>query len=143
MKQKQMSDGVLMRDLLGKMRKLNEVDITHDQSNRIETHFDQKNEEEKFINYLRSHHFNVIPNSFEKLEVVPEEYVFFGGTIDNMLQFVFTVTDSEQTSKVEFNYSNEFNRENPDNIDLIDKIQEYYDIFYRYWSDNNFNLEDK
>jgi len=134
------NDGVLMRKLLGKMRKLNE-DVLKQDSNRIETSFDQKREEKKFTEYLRSNNFNVTPDSFENIEIVPNEYVFWGGTINNMIQYVFIVTDNEQTSKVEFNYSDEFNKDNEENQELIKKIQDYYDIFYKYWSENNFNIE--
>ena len=135
-----MNDGILMRNLLKKMRLVNE-NLSVDKGMHIETTYDQKREEQKFNDYLRTLNFNVTVDSFEKLEIVPNKYVFWGGTIDNMIQFVFIVTNNEKTSKVEFNYSNEFNKDNEDNTQLIDKIQEYYNIFYKYWSKNNFNVD--
>ena len=58
-----------------------------------------------------------------------------------MLQFIFKVTPTENTSGVEFNYLDSFNTENPDNNMLTELIESYYDSFYKYWNENMLTLK--
>lgn len=111
-----------VRDMLNITRNLNE-------SNNKKTNFDKKNEEDKFNEYFSD--LNII-TSFIELEIY-DDFIFWGGTIDGILQFVFKVTPNENTSGVEFNYLRDFNPENPDNDEIINRIESYYNIFYNYW----------
>ena len=62
--------------------------------------------------------------------------VFWGGTVDGVIQFVYKVTPDERTSGVEFNYLEDFSPDNPDNDLIVSKLETYYDTFYKYWRDN-------
>lgn len=119
-----------MRDMLKITRSLNE-DIT--QINKA-THFDQETEENKFRNYFSD--LNVVINMIP-LEV-KDNFVFWGGTINGMVQFVYKVTPNSGKSGVEFNYLDNFVVDNPDNQEIIKRVESYYDVFFKYWNENNF-----
>lgn len=93
---------------------------------------DQKKEEEKFLNYFND---NQVDINFINLEVF-DNGVFWGGTIDGELQWVYKVTPDETTSGFEINYLEGFDKGDPENIDIIKKLEAYYDEFYKYWRDN-------
>ena len=121
-----------MRDMLKITRgKLNEQDEPALKKNLI-TAFDQKNEEEKFRNFFNDLNVNI---DFIPLEVY-NNLVFWGGTIDGIVQFIYKVTREEKTSGVEFNYLQDFPPDNPDNDAIIKKVESYYDSFYKYWRNN-------
>jgi hypothetical protein len=117
------------RELLAMTRAINEIDISLDNK---ETNIDQKREEDKFRNFFNDQNINV---EFIDL-VVTNNLIFWGGTIDGVIQFVYKVTPDEKTSGVEFNYLSDFNPENPDNEIIINKVESYYDSFYKYWRNN-------
>lgn len=123
-----------MRDMLKITRNLNEhVEVVNEEiavNKKADT--DQKDEEEKFMNALRDFEVSV---EFEKLQVY-DKLVFFGGTVDNMIRFVYTVTPTERTSGVKIDYVDDFVSDNPDNDLIIKKIEEYYKTFYKYWRDS-------
>lgn len=116
-----------VKDMLKITRKLNE-----DNQPNKKTVYDQGIEEEKFRNF-----FNNMPVSvkFVDLEVY-NNLIFWGGTVDGIIQFVFRVTPDEETSGVRFNYLEDFSPDNPQNEELVKKIESYYDVFYKYWRDN-------
>lgn len=118
-----------MRDMLKITRTLNE-----DVVNNKVTVFDQKEEEKKFRNYFSD--LNVIMDLIP-LEVF-DDYVFWGGTINGMIQFVFKVTPDSGKSGVDFNYLDNFTMDNPDNQEIVKRVESYYDIFFKYWNENNF-----
>ena len=62
--------------------------------------------------------------------------VFWGGTIDGTIQFAYKVTPNEKTSGVEFNYLDDFTVDNEENDEIVKKIEDYYDVFFKYWRDN-------
>lgn len=117
-----------IRDMLKITRNLNE----NTENINKKTSFDQKNEEDKFNNYFSD--LNVT-TSFIDLDVY-DNAIFWGGTVDGVLQFVYKVTPNENTSGVEFNYLRDFNPENPDNDEIIKRIENYYSVFYNYWKNN-------
>jgi len=119
-----------MRDMLKITRKLNEQEEIA--SANKETVYDQAQEEEKFRNYFRDMNVNI---KFIDLEI-RNDLVFWGGTIDGIIQFIYKVTPDERTSGVELNYLEDFSPDNPDNEEIIKKIESYYDMFYKYWSNN-------
>lgn len=96
------------------------------------TIYDQKNEEEKFRQFFND--LNVVVD-FIPLEVY-DNLVFWGGTIDGIIKFVYRVTPEEKTSGVEFRYPEDFSPENPDDEEIIKRIESFYDTFYKYWRDN-------
>jgi hypothetical protein len=120
-----------MRDMLKITRNLNE-DVNEKKRENKKTVFDQTNEEQKFRNYFDDLNVNV---KFVELEVY-DDFIFWGGTINGIIQFVYKVTPQEATSGVEFNYLEDFTPDNPENEKIIEKIEDYYNIFYKYWRDN-------
>ena len=126
-----------MRDMLKITRKLNEDIIGNDEPQKPEnkeTAFDQKEEERKFMAFFDDMNVSV---KFIDLEIT-DNRVFWGGTVDGIIQFVFKVTPDETTSAVEFNYLDDFSPDNPDNEVIVDKIKRYFDSFKKYWRDNLF-----
>jgi len=120
-----------MRDLLKITRNLNERE-------NKETVFDQKNEEEKLRDFFKDMNINF---NFINLKVF-DDLVFWGGTVDGVIQFIYKVTPNEQTSGVEFNYLKDFSPDNPENDEIINRLEEYYNTFYSYWNKNVIARED-
>ena len=124
-----------VRDFIKITRKLNEdvsdANNTPKPENKV-TVYDQKIEEEKFLNFFKDVNVNV---KFIQLEVY-ENLVFWGGTIDGIIQFIYKVTADEVTSGVEFNYLDDFTPDNPENDLIIKMIEDYYNTFYKYWQNN-------
>jgi len=118
------------KDLLKITRKLNE-EFENDKKN-IATDFDRTREEQKFKNYFNDLNVSIV---FIPLEVY-QDFAFWGGTIDGIIQFMYSVTKDETTSGVDFNYLDGFSPENEGNDEIINRIKLYYDIFYKYWRDN-------
>jgi hypothetical protein len=119
-----------MYDMLKITRKLNEQ-IEEKIENKKNV-YDQGIEEEKFRNFFNSMNVNI---KFQDLEVY-NNLVFWGGTIDGIIQFVYKVTPDEVTSGVEFNYLEDFSPDNPQNEEIVTRVESYYDTFYKYWRDN-------
>lgn len=124
-----------VRDMVGIMRKLNE-DI--DNANKSLSQSEIDREEEKMQNYFQNNNVNI---QFEPL-IVYSNGVFWGGTIDGQLLFTYSVTPDEATSKVDIKYLNGFDPADPDNDEIIKKVQAYYNDFYKYWRDNGLQLDD-
>lgn len=119
-------------DMLKITRKLNE---TFDNKNMLpnkKTAFDQKNEEDKLKNVFSDMLVNI---KFIDLEVY-SNLIFWGGTINGIIQFIYKVTPNENTSGIEFNYLDEFTPDDPENIEIIKRIESYFDTFYKYWRNN-------
>lgn len=123
-----------MRDMLKITRKLNEEIEVDDKKKAVnkKTAYDQEIEEEKVRNFFDDMNVNI---KFQDLQVY-DNLVFWGGTVDGVIQFVYKVTPDERTSGVEFNYLEDFSPDNPDNDAIVSKLETYYDTFYKYWRDN-------
>lgn len=120
-----------IRDMLKITRNINEAIFNEDTENK-ETVYDQSMEEEKFRNF-----FNDMNVSIKLIDLeVYENLVFWGGTIDGVIQFVYKVTLDESTSGVEFNYLEDFSPDNPENEEITGRVESYFDTFYKYWRDN-------
>jgi hypothetical protein len=103
-----------------------------EKSNNKKTVYDQANEEEKFRKYFNDMNVDI---KFIDLDVY-DNLIFWGGTIDGVIQFVYKVTPDEKTTGIEFNYLPDFTADNPDNDLIIKKIESYFDTFYKYWRNN-------
>jgi hypothetical protein len=136
-----------IRDMLKITRNLNEADMERIDLNRDgnkesqlidmsvdskKTAFDQDKEENKFRNALDKFNVNV---RFAPIEVL-DDSVFWKGTIDNQLEWVFVVSPDESANGVKFNYSQNFDDSKPDNEEMVETIKNYYNDFYKYWRDN-------
>jgi hypothetical protein len=118
-----------MRDLLAITRNLNE-----NTSINQATDIDQKEEEKKMNDFFSD--LNVTIN-YEPLEVYHDK-VFFAGVIDGQLAFAFRVTPEEKTSGPDYEATDSFEMNDPDNEKVVKKLEAYYDDFYKYWRDNEF-----
>ena len=123
-----------MRDMLKITRKINENVNDEEQktAQNKKTVYDQSREEEKFTNFFRDMNVSI---KFIDLEIY-DNLVFWGGTVDGVIQFVYKVTPDEKTSGVEFNYLEDFSPDNPENDEIVGRIESYYDNFYKYWRNN-------
>ena len=129
-----------MRDMLKLTRKkINESDENSEDSETADITIipaDQRSEEEKFRNRFKD---MIVDVSFNELEKIGNAIVF-GGTIDGVIQFIYKVTPDESTRGVEFKYLPEYSVDNPDNQEIVKRIQSYFDdTFYPYWRDNALN----
>lgn len=120
-----------VRDMLKITRKLNE-DVNNNTPVDKKTVYDQKNEENKMLEYFKDMNVNI---RFIPLEIY-NNFVFWGGTVDGMIQFVFKVTPDENSSNVEFNYLDDYSVDNPENDEIVKRLEAYYDIFAKYWQQN-------
>ena len=130
-----------MRDMLKITRKLNEdVQPETDQPEtpaskpvNKKSEQDQANEEQKFKDtFPIGFDINV---DFIELEVT-DEYVFWGGTINEVIQFVYKVTPDENTNGVEFNPLEGYNEDDEKIKEIIKRVESYFDSFYEYWIDS-------
>jgi len=122
-----------MRDMLKITRKLNEqVEGEESKPTNKKTVYDQTREEENFRSFFNDMNINI---KFIDLEVY-DNLIFWGGTIDGVIQFVYKVTADEKTSGVEFNYLEDFSPDNPENDEIVGRVESYYDTFFKYWRNN-------
>lgn len=126
-----------VRDMLKITRDINEGVVSLKEAENMETAYDQQMEEEKFRNYFSGLNVNI---KFIDLEVY-NNLVFWGGTINGVIQFVYKVTPDESTSGVEFNYLEDFSPDNPENEEITSRVEAYFDNFYKYWRDNVMNAD--
>jgi hypothetical protein len=129
------------RDMLKITRNIHEGKVSLNEEQDIEnkkTPYDQNMEEEKFRNF-----FNDMNVSIKLIDLgVYDKLVFWGGTIDGVIQFVYKVTPDESTSGVEFNYLEDFSPDNPQNEEITGRIESYFNTFYKYWRDNVLDGQD-
>lgn len=120
--------------LVKKLRSLTEQEEDLDSVGlkNMKTVYDQSREENNFKRFFEDLNVTV---KFEDLKVYNDK-IFWGGTIDNIIQFAYKVTPDENTSGVEFNYLEDFTVDNPDNQEIVDRIESYYNTFYKYWRNN-------
>jgi len=122
-----------IRDMLKITRDIHEGTINFNEAlEDKETVFDQSIEEEKFRNFFNDMKVSV---KFIDLEVF-NDFIFWGGTVDGVIQFVYKVTRDENTNGVEFNYLEDFSPDNPENEEIVGRVESYFDNFYKYWRNN-------
>ena len=129
--EKKQSYNPSVRDLLKITRNLNESDYESQVKINKATNLDQKNEEERFKEAFKD--LNVIVD-FQPLKIY-DNYILWGGTINKAIQFVYKITDDESLNGVEINYLKGFKPEDPDNKEIAEKVENYYDEFFKRWKD--------
>lgn len=127
-----------MRDLLKitRTRKLNEQAEEDNKENaqNIKIDSDQNREEDKFRDFFNNNNIT-INVEFIDLEAY-NNLVFWGGTINGIIQFTYKVPADERTSSgVEFNYLDDYSPDNPENDEIVKMVKTYYDTFAKYWND--------
>ena len=131
-----------MRDMLKITRNLNEavgIDVNKDGDidakiisadfNDKKTAYDQDEQEQQFRNAIKDFNVNV---EFEPIDI-SDRSVLWNGTIDNQLQWSYLVTPDENKNGAKFNYSRNFDDSRPENSELVKRIDDYYNDFYKYW----------
>ena len=131
---KKKSNDISMRDLL-KITRTKTLNEDEDVDNGVKVNkanpMDQKAEEEKFKDAFQ--YLKVIVD-FQPLKVY-DDYIFWGGTINNAIQFVYKITPTEELNNVEINYLKDFKPEDPENKEIAEKIEDYYNDFFERWKD--------
>lgn len=118
------------QDLVKHMRNI--ILENEEKINNVETVYDQEFEKEKLLNYFKDLNVNF---KFVDLEVF-ENLVYWGGIVDGVIKFAFTVTADEENSGVIFDYTDEFSPDNPENEEIVNRLELYYEVFYKYWQEN-------
>lgn len=100
---------------------------------------DETNEQEKLQNFLRNNNVTIEFEPFEKYQ----NGVFWGGTIDGQIMFVYRVTPEETSSGIDIEYLEGFDPNDPENNEIIEKLKRYYNDFYKYWRDSQIYSKDQ
>jgi hypothetical protein len=125
-----------MRDMLKITRKLSEdvevVDVNNERTNKS-TPQDQKYAQDQFNSLFSDMPVNI---DFLKLEKY-DDFVFWGGTINNVLKFVYIVPPiNDKNTGVDLEKSDEFNENSEQNQEIVKRVESYYDAFNKYWIEN-------
>ncbi len=125
-----------MRDMMKIMRNLNE-DVQQNINNINQgpnkaTPIDQDEEENKMRSYFQDDQVDI---TFKPLEIF-DNAVFWAGIIDGTIGWVFKVTQDDNTSGFTPKILNDYNKNNSDNDKILNKLELYYNDFYKYWRDN-------
>jgi len=100
---------------------------------------EENNEQEKLKNFLRNNNVTIEFEPFEKYQ----NGVFWGGTIDGQIMFVYRVTPEEVSSGIDIEYLEGFDPNDPENNEIIEKLKRHYNDFYKYWRDTQFYSKDQ
>lgn len=119
------------RNLLNSIRNYNKIEIKEEPVEKTLAN-DQEREEEKMRGYFQDLEVMI---DFIELEIF-EKGIFWGGTIDGVVQFVYKVTPDEKSSGFEIYYLEDFDKNNPDNEEISNRIERYYEEFFKFWRDN-------
>lgn len=121
-----------MKTLIGRMRKhINEAEEER-AVQKTTTALDKNKEEEKLHKYFEDLEVTVELVDFE----VFDKGAFLSGVIDGQVTFTITVTDSEETSGLEWSSVESFDTGVKENELLIKRLESYQDEFFEYWRDN-------
>lgn len=129
----QIDEGKMTMRNIAKMRKLKEFENAPAAPQvKQTTSLDQKTEEDKMNNFFSQNNVNI---EYEPLEVY-DNGIFWAGTIDGQLGWSYKVTPNEKDSGVEVEYLEGFDPQDPENEEIIKKLEQYHKDFYKYWRDN-------
>jgi hypothetical protein len=124
-----------MREMLGKMRMIKESTFEPDEEKTTSGDFKwAKDGLEKSFDA-----FEVNPQIVEL--IVSDNDIYMSGSIDNKITFTLTVPPlGEDSSGVDWEATEYFNESDPDNKELIETLENYYLVFYKYWRDNELQI---
>jgi hypothetical protein len=127
-----------MRDMLKITRRLNEDVEEKEPEVNLATVEDEKELTDNFTNLFNEMNVSIKPltlSSDPKLKLTKDSG-FWGGTVDGAIQFAYKATPDKDSSGIEFKYLPSVSPDDPDNQEIIKKIEAFYDTFYEYWRDN-------
>lgn len=130
-----------IRDMLKITRRLNEEMENTQRGRNVETIFDQRHEEEKMRNFFKTHMERNGGNPVNIKFINIEEYdnmVFWGGIVDGIIKFAYTVIPDKIGSEATYDYSEDFSPDDPNNDIIIDGLDQYFEIFREYCITNIF-----
>lgn len=128
-KRKLINENIFIRKMIKNARKLNEdIDVVNKATDK-----DFEFEKEKAKSYFPDSGLRFTDENNNPLFEITDEYVFFGGVINGVIRFAFTVTKDIETSNVKFDYTDDFSPDNPENDEIINKLEEYYESFKSRW----------
>ena len=116
-----------MRESLKLMREAIE---TSDKEKTTER--DMRDEEDRMQNFFAEQNVHI---EFKVLDVF-DNSVFAGGVINRQIQFIYKISTMDGENGVKIETLDDFNEKDPNNGEIIKKIESYYDTFYKYWEDN-------
>ena len=117
----------LTRDINSGKKKVDDTNIQ-----KQITPAEERREQEKLENFFEN---NNVVIDFKELQIYSHG-VFWGGTIDGQVQWVFKVTPYEESSGLDINILEGFQKDDPENEEIIQKLENYYNTFFKYWRDN-------
>lgn len=126
-------DDLTVRDMLKITRKLNE-DVSIDKQNKATT-ADFEYEKEKAEGFLSDLGLRFTDDKGKPYLKITDDEVIWGGVVNGIIRFGFIVKQDKNKSKVTFDYTEDFSPDNPENDEIIQKIEKYYDSFYSRWID--------
>lgn len=94
-------------------------------------------EKNKFLNVFKDNNVTVQFKNF----LFSKDGVFFSGTIDGIIQWAYRVTPDENSSGIDYEVIDGFDGNDPENADVLKKLESYYDTFYEYCRDNIINID--
>ncbi len=116
-----------VQDMVRHMRLLKE-----DNPRDLKNMYDQNEEESKMNDYFKD--LKVVIE-YQPLEVNREK-VWFGGIIDGKIAFTYKVTADESNAGFNVDYLEDFDSNILENSEILKRIEQYYDVFYKYWRDS-------
>ena len=125
------------RELLAKTRKLNEDfanEAEEDKKNKA-TNFDNEYWVDRFNKFFNDLNITIKPEDVFKLKIT-DDFAFWGANILKQIQFLYAVTGEDDTSGIQYNYAEDFNAENEDNVKIVERIEKFYDQFSDYCRKN-------
>lgn len=123
-----------VRDMLKITRTMNESEEIENKA----TDKDRDVQLESIQNYFSDMQVNLV--MFEKM-IITEKEVVWGGVVDGMIKFTYSVTAKDSSSNVVFKYLDDFSQDNPENNEIIERLEAYYREFYKYWRENAINMK--
>lgn len=120
-----------MKDLLSITRKLNEQEEDVDTSTEADFEY-EKMKAEKFLDGMALRFTDKSGKPYFKKT---KNKIIWGGVVNGIIRFIFIVEEDKSKSKVVFDYTEDFSPDNPENDEIIKKIELYYDSFYDRWID--------
>ena len=132
--QEQPKKNLGVRDMLKITRRLHEEEeIEKRNASNLKNVYDQPAEEKKFMDYFNDINISV---KFKPLDVY-ENLVLWDGVVDGIIEFIYSVTPYDDTSKVTFDYLEGYSPDNPKTAEIIERIKTYYEyVFKPYWLEN-------
>lgn len=130
-----------MNEMMNAMRSLVKEDFMQQQEPEMQARqlgdSELNIEKDKFENTFKNYN---VAFEYEPLLIIGRA-VIWGGTIDGQIQWIYKVSDEDNTSGVEMNFAPDFNPDEGDNKKIVNLIESYYNVFFKFWRENQLELD--